>query len=103
LIEQGRKDQVDRAVTLLKSALQKESANGAAWYYLSQAYGKQNKEALAKYAVAEQAFSAGDMQRAKSFAERAQKDMDAGTPQYRRASDIVVMPSTSLSGAKKPP
>jgi predicted Zn-dependent protease len=101
LIEQGRKDQVDRAVTLLKSALQKESANGAAWYYLSQAYGKQNKEALAKYAVAEQAFSAGDMQRAKSFAERAQKDMDAGTPQYRRASDIVVIARTRLAAKGK--
>lgn len=101
LIEQGSPKQLERSITLLKSALQKESNNGGAWYHLSQAYGKQNNEALAKYAVAEQAFSAGDMQRAQSFAERAQKDLIEKTPQYRRASDIIVIARTRLASKGK--
>ena len=101
LIEQGTASEVTRAVKLLKSALQKERDNGTIWYYLSQAYGKQDKKPLAKYAVAEQAFSGGDMQRALSFAERAKKDLTYGTPQYRRASDIVVIARTRLASKGK--
>ena len=101
LLEKGDAESVDRAITLLKSGLQKESDNGSLWYYLSQGYGKQGKEPLAKYAVAEQAFSSGDMQRAMSFAERAQKDMDFGSPQYRRAADIVVIARTRLASKGK--
>ncbi len=101
LLEQADPKSVARAITLLKSALRKENDNGSLWYYLSQAYGKQGKEALAKYAVAEQAFSGGDMQRAMSFAERAQKDMDFSTPQYRRAADIVVIARTRLASKGK--
>ena len=101
LLEQGQPKDVSRSVDLLKSALQKENDNGAVWYYLSQAYGKQGKDALAKYAVAEQAFSAGDMQRAMSFAERAQRDMKTSSPQYRRAADIVVIARTRLASRGK--
>ena len=101
LLEQADPASVKRAVDLLKSAIQKENDNGSLWYYLSQGYGKQGKEALAKYAVAEQAFSGGDMQRAMSFAERAQKDMDYNSPQYRRAADIVVIARTRLASRGK--
>ena len=101
LLEQADTASVARAIDLLKSALQKENDNGSLWYYLSQGYGKQGKEALAKYAVAEQAFSGGDMQRAMSFAQRAQKDMEFGTPQYRRAADIVVIARTRLASKGK--
>lgn len=101
LIEQASPEDVERAISLLKSALQKENGNGALWYYLSQAYGKQGKEALAKYAVAEQAFNGGDMQRAMSFAQRAQEDMEFGSPQYRRAADIVVIARTRLASKGK--
>jgi hypothetical protein len=41
------------------------------------------------------------MQRAMSFAERAQKDMDYGSPQYRRAADIVVIARTRLAAKGK--
>ena len=101
LLEQGDSASVTRAVDLLKSALQKENDNGALWYYLSQGYGKQGKEALAKYAVAEQAFNGGDMQRAMSFAQRAQEDLEFGTPQYRRSADIVVIARTRLASRGK--
>ncbi len=101
LLEEADHKSTERAIDLLKSALQKEPENGGLWYYLSQGYGKQGKDALAKYAVAEQAFNGGDMQRAMSFAERAQKDMDYGSPQYRRAADIVVIARTRLAAKGK--
>ncbi|WP_371398218.1 M48 family metalloprotease [Fretibacter rubidus] len=101
LIETADPVAVDRAVELLKSALQKERDNGAAWYHLSQAYGRQGNNALASYATAEQAFAFGDLNRARSFAERAQRDMVRNTPQYRRAADIVVISNTQLASRGK--
>jgi len=87
-------------VRLLKSALQKEPKNSAAWYYLSQAYGNQNKDALAKYAIAEQAFSMADYNRALSFARRSQEDLRRDIPQWRRASDIISTSEVQLAKDK---
>jgi len=100
LIEKGEPTSVQEAVLLLKSALQKEKTNGAAWYYLSQAYGKQRKDALAKYAIAEQAYHTGDLQRSRSFAARAQEDLPRSLPQWRRASDIIVIADAQLAKRK---
>jgi len=101
LIESNDKPQINRAVNLLKSALQKERGSSHAWYQLAQAYGRLDQEALAKYATAEQAFNIGDLQRALSFAERAQKDLQRGVPQWRRASDIIVIAEAELAKKKR--
>jgi len=53
-------------------------------YTLSRAYGELGQDALAKYAVAEQAYAVGDLQRARSFA-------------WRRASDIIVVSDAQLA------
>lgn len=100
LIESDDKVKLNRAVTLLKSALQKERDSSYAWYYLSQAYGRLDQEPLAKYAIAEQAFNMGDLQRARSFARRAQEDLPRGEPQWRRASDIIVISDSQLAQKK---
>ena len=100
LIESDNEEKIRQAITHLKAALQVERQSSYAWYYLSQAYGSLGQEALAKYAVAEQAFNSGDLQRARSFAERAQKDLDRGIPQWRRASDIIVISDAQLAKKK---
>lgn len=97
LIDTAEPNEIERSITLLKSALQTERDNGSAWYYLSQAYGRQGNDALAKYSIAEQAFGMGDLQRAKSFATRAQQDLTPQTPQYRRAADIVAIANAQLT------
>lgn len=97
LLEDPDTSMTNKAIVLLKSALQNEPDNSSAWYYLSQAYGKLGNEPLAKYAIAEQAFAVGNLNRARSFAERAQRDMSPNTPQYRRAADIVVISNTQLA------
>lgn len=91
---------IERAVDLFKSALQKEPNNGFAWYSLSLAYGRLNQEAYAKYAIAEQAYHTGDVQRARSFAKRAQEDLPRQSPQWRRASDIIVIAETELAKSR---
>ncbi len=97
LLESNEDIPVNRAVVLLKSALQKERDNSFAWYTLSRAYGKQGQEAMAKYAIAEQAYAVGDIQRARSFAQRAQEDLARNQPQWRRAADIIVVADTELA------
>jgi predicted Zn-dependent protease len=97
LLETTNRASIDEAVALLKSALVVETGNSYAWYTLSRAYGELGQDALAKYAVAEQAYAVGDLQRARSFAQRAQEDLPRGDPQWRRASDIIVVSDAQLA------
>jgi len=101
LVESGTQEALEEAVTVLKSSLQSEPSNGMSWYVLGQAYGKQNEEPLAKYATAEQAYALGNLERARSFAKRAQEDLERNTPQWRRASDIIVIADTQLAKKKR--
>ena len=97
LLETNERSRVEESVDLLKSALTVETGNSYAWYTLSRAYGELGQEALAKYAVAEQAYAVGDLQRARSFANRAKQDLIQGDPQWRRASDIIVVSEAQLT------
>lgn len=101
LIETDEPKELNEAVVLLKSALQKERDSSYAWYHLSQAYGRLGEEPLAKYAIAEQAFNMGDLYRARSFAQRAQEDLPRNEPQWRRASDIIVIADSQLAKKKR--
>ncbi|WP_233353630.1 M48 family metalloprotease [Hellea balneolensis] len=96
-LETSDRNSVNEAIDLLKSALTVEQDNSYAWYTLSRAYGELGQDALAKYAVAEQAYAVGDLQRARSFAQRAQDDLVRGDPQWRRASDIIVVSDAQLA------
>ncbi|MBL4871409.1 MAG: M48 family metallopeptidase [Robiginitomaculum sp.] len=100
LIERGSPELNEKAIAHLKSALRKEGTNGFAWYQLSQAYDRKNEPALARYAIAEQAFAMGDYYRAKSFALRAQSGLVAYRAQKRRASDIIVIAEIQLAKQK---
>jgi len=97
LLETSDRANIDEAVKLLKSALTTETGNSYAWYTLSRAYGELGQDALAKYAVAEQAYAIGDLQRARSFAGRAKEDLPRNIPQWRRASDIIVVSDAQLA------
>ena len=97
LLETNDGASVQKSVDLLKSGLVSEPQNGFMWYTLSRAYGELNQEALARYATAEQAYVVGDVQRARSFARRAQEDLPRNGPQWRRASDIIVISDSELA------
>ena len=100
LTDSKEREDVERAVELYKSALQKEPNNGSAWYGLSLAYAELDQEAHAKYATAERAYHVGNLQQAHSFAKRAQQDLPRQSPQWRRAQDIIVITQSELSKSR---
>ena len=85
-----------KAEKLLKSALQSEASNSYAWYLLADVYERQGQRSLAKYATAERYYALGNFQSARDFAQRAQEELPRNLPQWRRASDIIVVAETQL-------
>lgn len=86
----------EKVVNLLKSALQGEPSNSYAWYLLADVYERQGNRALAQYATAERYYAVGNLQSARDFAQRAQEELTRSGPQWRRASDIIVVTDTQL-------
>ncbi len=86
-----------KAEVLLKAALQEEPTNSYAWYLLADVYERQGNTSLAKYATAERFYAIGDVASARSFAQRAQEELSRELPQWRRASDIIVVSDTQLA------
>ncbi|MBW3617808.1 MAG: M48 family metalloprotease [Proteobacteria bacterium] len=61
-----------------------------AWRLLAQAYDRKGDPGRARLASAEAHFSVKDLTAAKVFAMRAREKLRADTPQWRRATDIVL-------------
>lgn len=101
LIETRDDANLERAVDLLKSALRQEDRYAHGWYLLSLAYAAQDEDALAKYASAERFYAIGDLNSARSFAGRAQQDLPRDIPQWRRASDIIVVAEAQLEKSRR--
>ena len=91
----------DRVVRLLKSALTSEPSNSYGWYLLADVYERQGNTALAQYATAERFYAIGDIRSAQSFAQRAQEELPRTLPQWRRASDIIVVSETQLASKSR--
>lgn len=90
-----------KVVNLLKSALETEPSNSYGWYLLADVYERQGNTALAQYATAERFYALGDIQSARSFAQRAQEELPRTLPQWRRASDIIVVSETQLASKRR--
>ena len=81
---------VEEGVGELKRALVNESDNAVAWRLLAQAYDKQGKDGDARLATAEQYFNLGAVREARVFDMRARELLKKDTPEWRRATDIVL-------------
>ena len=62
---------------------------------MSQAYDAKGEGGAARLAAAEERFAVGDMAQARVFALRARKLLTKDTPQWRRATDIVLVSNPS--------
>ena len=91
---------VEEGVGELRRALTQEHDNATAWRILAQAYDKQGKEGLARLATGEYFFAVGDPQQARVFAMRAREKLDKETPEWRRATDIVLTSKPSKDDLK---
>lgn len=81
---------VEEGVQELKRSLLAEGDNAVAWRLLAQAYDKQGKDGDARLATAEQYFAMGAAQEARVFAMRARELLTRDSPEWRRATDIVL-------------
>jgi len=90
LINQKEPTKVEEGVRELKRALLNDNDNAVTWRLLAQAYDKQGKDGDARLATAEQYFSMGAPQEARVFAMRARELLTKDTPEWRRATDIVL-------------
>ena len=90
LIATEDKSQYEEAVGILKSALLIEPDNSFGWFELARAYGGLDQIGLAHLATAESRYHVGDKAQANQFARRALAALDQGTPEYRKASDIII-------------
>lgn len=96
LIALGDKDSLNEAVQHLQESVKYEEDDSFAWSQLAQAYDSLKQPGLARLATAEAQFYAGDYMSARSSAVWSQKYLDAASPEYRRARDIVMATSSEL-------
>jgi predicted Zn-dependent protease len=92
---------VEEGVAELKKALTQENDNAVAWRLLAQAYDKQGKDGLARLATSEYFFALRDSTQARVFAMRARDMLDKDTPEWRRATDIVLTSKPSREDLKE--
>ena len=87
--EDGKR--ADEAIVHLQKALVYDHDNPFAWELLAQAYDAKGDGGQARLAAAEEHFAVGDMNQARIFALRARELLPRNTPEWRRATDIVLV------------
>ncbi|MBS0409644.1 MAG: M48 family metallopeptidase [Proteobacteria bacterium] len=90
LVATEDKTKLDEAITEINRALTEEPDNALGWRLLSEAYDSKGEAGRARLAAAEQNFYLGQMKDARTFAMRARDLLKKDTPEWRRATDIVL-------------
>ena len=90
LVATEDKTKLDEAVSEINRALTEEPDNALGWRLLSEAYDAKGEAGRARLAAAEQNFYLGQMRDARTFAMRARDLLKKDTPEWRRATDIVL-------------
>jgi predicted Zn-dependent protease len=101
LVALDDKAKVAEGVVELKKALAIEGDNADAWRILAEAYDKEHLDGMARLATAEYQFAIGDLKQARVFAMRARERLDHNTPEWRRATDIVLVSQPSRDDLKE--
>jgi predicted Zn-dependent protease len=85
-----RRDLAQPAIDNLKAGLLIDDEDVFSWYEMAQAYSLLNNKPMADLATAERYYNSGDP-KCLVFAQRAQVELDKGSPEWQRASDIVAI------------
>lgn len=101
LIAMDDKTKVDEAIADINRALTEEPDNALGWRLLSEAYDSKGEAGRARLATAEQNFYLGQMRDARTFALRARDLLKKDTPEWRRATDIVLASKPSPDELKE--
>jgi predicted Zn-dependent protease len=95
----GDKENLNAAVANLHESLKAEEDNTFAWEQMAQAYDGLKQPGMARLAQAEAQFYGGDYMGARTSAVWSQKYLEATSPEYRRARDIVLAASYEMGVA----
>lgn len=90
LIALSDRKKIDEGIVELRKALTQEQDNVVAWRLLAQAYDTIGEDGLARLATAEYNSYLGDNRQALVFAMRAREMLTKDSPEWRRATDIVL-------------
>ncbi|HEY1562771.1 MAG TPA: M48 family metalloprotease [Caulobacteraceae bacterium] len=82
--------QVDAAIDQVKQALSVEPDNALGWQLIAEAYDSKGLGGMARLATAEQNFYLGQQRDARVFALRARILLKKDSPEWRRATDIIL-------------
>lgn len=88
-IELEQPELTKQAIKHLEAVTTIEPRNGRAWYFLSIAYGRDGNLPMSALAQAEQAMAQGNSEEAWAQAKRALEGMEAGSPGWLKANDII--------------
>ncbi len=91
LIALGNRTKTEEGIVELKKALAQEEDNATGWRILAEGYDKHGDEGLARLATAEYDYNIGNMKLAREFAIRARERLPKDSPEWRRATDIVLV------------
>ena len=100
LIALDEKPKIDEGIGELKKALSQDDENAVAWRLLAEAYDRRGDDGMARLATAEYNFNVGDVSQARVFAMRAREKLPKNTPEWRRATDIVLVSKPSKDDLK---
>lgn len=101
LISTEDKADTEEAKTILRTAVARDNSNPFAWYQLGIAYERDGDEPRAALASAERYNLMGAPQMALPNARRAVAGLKAGTPDWLRAQDIVLVSEDEMAKQKK--
>lgn len=101
LIATAKTEDLSEAETHLRAALRLEPGNAFAWNQLAVVADRRGQTGLARLATAEEAYALGDAARANRFAQTAMRNLQGGTPEWRRAADIRVVTNRDAARAAK--
>jgi predicted Zn-dependent protease len=95
LIALNDKAKLEEALAQLGRALTVEKDNSFAWTLMAQAFEAKEMPGQARLATAEARFADGNLAEARTFAMRAREYLTKDTPDWRRATDIVLVSEPS--------
>ena len=100
LLAEDNPAKLDEAVADLHRGLSLDSDNPEGWLFLSQAYDRKGDGGMARLAAAEESFSLGQDDDARRFGIQARRILPKGSPEWRRATDIVLASKPSRDDLK---
>ncbi len=101
LVAEGDPTKLDEAIAQINKAMLQENDNALGWRLLAEAYDAKGESGLARLAAAEQEFYLGELLEARTFAAQARKLLKDGSPEWRRATDIILASKPDATDLKR--